>query len=516
MSLKNFSIRSRLYVFAGFCMVMLGLIGGDGLWSLGRAERAFSAYVQTDVNLLTQMADLRSGVGQLRRFEKDLLINLGDVEQLHRYEARWLKQHENLATNLDQMLTLAPQGTLRERLASLQTPLRQYREGFSGIIQRVRAGEFADTREANLATEPIKAPVRALDKELDELTTALNLYGQEKVAELEEGQQRIYVQLLVAMAVGMVAVAVFTWFNVRSIVLPLQQAVESTRRIAEHDLSQALKSSGRDETALLMGSVCDLQNSLRQVVGGVRSSMDSISTAAREVSAGALDLSQRTEQTAARLEETASAMEQLTASVRHNTDAAQQASALANESAQVAQRGVAVVGDVVQTMGEISQSSRRIGEIIAVIDGIAFQTNILALNAAVEAARAGEQGRGFAVVAGEVRSLAQRSASAAKEIKQLITSSGERVDSGAQQVERAGATMGEIATSIGRVSALVQDMSHATREQNVGIGRVSEAIELLDQMTQQNAALVEESAAAAQSLQHQAEQLTGSVAVFRL
>jgi methyl-accepting chemotaxis protein len=253
-----------------------------------------------------------------------------------------------------------------------------------------------------------------------------------------------------------------------------------------------------------------------QVVGEVRNGVESVSTASGEIAAGNQDLSSRTEQQASSLQETAASMEELTTTVKQSADNARQANQLANTASEAASKGGAVVGQVVSTMEEITASSRKIADIISVIDGIAFQTNILALNAAVEAARAGEQGRGFAVVAGEVRNLAQRSAQAAREIKTLISDSVEKVDAGSKQVAEAGATMNEIVTQVRRVTDLIGEISSAALEQSSGIGQVNEAITQMDQVTQQNAALVEQSAAAAASLKAQANQLAEAVAVFKL
>ncbi len=306
------------------------------------------------------------------------------------------------------------------------------------------------------------------------------------------------------------------WLIARSIVTPLQRAVVSTGRIAEGDLREVLQAEGRDETAELLRAVGRMQDSLRTVVGQVRSGVDSITTASAEIAAGNLDLSQRTEEQASSLQQTAAAMEQLTGTVAQSADKARQANQLAQAASSAASNGGEVVREVVGTMEQISASSKRISEIIGTIDGIAFQTNILALNAAVEAARAGEQGRGFAVVATEVRTLAQRSANAAKEIKTLIADSTEKVDAGGRQAGRAGMAMDDIVNQVRRVTDLVAEISSAAVEQSSGIGQVNQAVAQMDQVTQQNAALVEESAAAAQSLSAQAQDLSNVVAVFKM
>jgi methyl-accepting chemotaxis protein len=320
-------------------------------------------------------------------------------------------------------------------------------------------------------------------------------------------------------AIGVVALlfgAMFAVALTRSITRPVAQAKQLADAVAQGDLGHQLTIDGRDEIAELMQSLTSMNAGLRQMVASVRASTDNIGTASSEIATGNQDLSARTEQTASNLQQTASSMEQLTSAVKQSADSARQANQLATSAAEVAARGGVVVSHVVTTMDDINASSKKIFDIIGVIDGIAFQTNILALNAAVEAARAGEQGRGFAVVASEVRSLAQRSAEAAKEIKSLIGSSVEKVEGGSRLVADAGRTMEEIVSSVQRVSDMIGEITAAASEQSDGIGQVNGAVSQLDQMTQQNAALVEQSAAAAESLREQSSKLSEVVAVFKL
>ena len=317
---------------------------------------------------------------------------------------------------------------------------------------------------------------------------------------------------LLAAALGIGCAAYIT----RAITQPINSAVKVAQTVASGDLTSQIEVHTTEETGQLLQALKDMNTSLVSIVGQVRSGTETIATASSEIASGNLDLSSRTEEQASSLEETASSMEELTSTVRQNADNAQQANQLARSASGVAVKGGEVVGKVVQTMDAINDSSRKIVDIISVIDGIAFQTNILALNAAVEAARAGEQGRGFAVVATEVRNLAQRSAGAAKEIKTLIGDSVEAVDAGSKLVAEAGSTMAEIVSSVQRVTDIMAEISLATQEQSSGIDQINQAIGQMDQVTQQNAALVEEAAAAAESLQEQSGQLAGVVSVFKL
>ncbi|MBV6323497.1 methyl-accepting chemotaxis protein [Duganella violaceipulchra] len=323
--------------------------------------------------------------------------------------------------------------------------------------------------------------------------------------------------LLVLLGLAAIVMGVFAaWWITRTITHPINEAVKVAETVSSGDLTSDIQVSSSDETGQLMNALKTMNTSLVNIVGQVRNGTDLMAHASTEIAAGNHDLSSRTEQQASSLQETASSMEELTSTVRFNAENAREANKLAVTASEIASRGGAVVGEVVSTMGSINDSSRKIVDIISVIDSIAFQTNILALNAAVEAARAGEQGRGFAVVASEVRNLAQRSAAAAKDIKGLIDDSVLKVAQGSDLVDKAGQTMSEIVVSIGRVTQIMTQISHASEEQSIGIAQVNDAITQMDQVTQQNAALVEEAAAAAESMQEQSAKLADVVSVFKL
>lgn len=399
----------------------------------------------------------------------------------------------------------------KDALARIASGTEKYLAGMRKAVEMKTAG--ASPEQIDEAVQGIDEEIRYAFDDLTQITRDQTKGAGEAINELVTIGKRI---ILIVAGVCVVLGAVFARLTSRSITRPLNEAVKIAQTVASGDLSTTIDVKAKDETGALLMALRDMNQSLVRIVGEVRNGTDTIATASNEIASGNLDLSSRTESQASSLQETASSMEELTSTVRQNADNARQANTLAVTASEVAMKGGAVVSEVVTTMGSINASSKKIVDIIGVIDGIAFQTNILALNAAVEAARAGEQGRGFAVVAAEVRNLAQRSASAAKEIKSLINDSVDKVDVGSKLVDQAGATMQEVVDSVQRVTSIMGEIMAASEEQSAGIEQVNLAITQVDDITQQNAALVEQAAAAAQSMQDQAQNLAQLVSVFRL
>lgn len=390
----------------------------------------------------------------------------------------------------------------------------QYLNENKKIIALSRANQNDEAREMIRGNS---SKIFSAASEKIEKLSHINIEGGEKASATGDAlystaRRLIIGALLVCVALG----ALEAVWLARIISRPLNTALEVAQTVASGNLTSSIAVTSKDETGQLLQALKDMNASLRNIVGQVREGTDIIATAATQVASGSLDLSARTEQQASSLEETASSMEELTSTVKQNGESARRANELAGTASSIAIQGGEVVTQVVHTMGSINESANRIVDIIGVIDGIAFQTNILALNAAVEAARAGEQGRGFAVVASEVRNLAQRSAAAAKEIKQLINDSVEKVGTGSRLVGQAGTTMQEVVSSVQRVTSIMGEITNAGREQEIGIDQINDAIAQMDTVTQQNAALVEEAAAASASMQEQAEKLSKLVSVFRL
>jgi methyl-accepting chemotaxis protein len=511
--MKNLRIGTRLGV--GFCLVLLSMVlmTAIGLWRMAAVADATHAMMQQPLAKERTISDwyrlIHTSVRRTTAISKSRDASLGpffaeDAASSSKAVIELQKQVQALVETPQEQALLDSLNPIRKQyLATRDQIVKLKQEGLFEQAEQVLNQGFVPTGEAYV--DKLKQLQDMQRASIDARAVQIDaIYSSSRNSLIALGA-----------AVFVLGVAAAVWLTV-GITRPLGRAVRIARTVADKDLSSRIVVETRDETGQLLQALKDMNESLAGVVGQVRAGTEVIATASSQIASGNLDLSSRTEQQASSLEETASSMEELTSTVRQNADNARQANQLAVAASEVAVRGGGEVSQVVATMEAINAASRKIVDIIAVIDGIAFQTNILALNAAVEAARAGEQGRGFAVVASEVRNLAQRSAAAAKEIKQLIDASVDQVDAGSRLVAQAGVTMDEVVDSVRRVTDIMGEITAASREQSEGIEQVNQAITQLDQVTQQNAALVEEAAAAATSLQEQAAGLAEVVQVFKL
>ena len=515
-ALGRLSIRARLYFGTIFSLVLLVIIGAMGFIALDRTRGTLEVLFSQRVQTLTDMSDLRTALGDLRRAEKDIIINFNNTVEVAALRESWGKTLAALRKSLAEVRQVqAGDAAFVAAIDKSLDEIKQYEAGIVPIFDQIERAQI-DGAGGGAYADRLKTHMEATDQLFSRLATS----AREQMQEARQGVDTLAATMSgligVALVLALAVLIPLTYLSVRSITRSLAQARDLAERIAGGDLSRDTQALNHDEVGQLVTAMGRMQQSLRGLVRQVQDAAGNISTASSEIATGNHDLSQRTEQTAANLEEAASSMEMLTSTVQQSAQASRQASDFASSAAEVAARGGAVVSQVVSTMDQITTSSRKIADITGVIDSIAFQTNILALNAAVEAARAGEQGRGFAVVASEVRSLAQRSAGAAKEIKELIGSSVERVEDGSRLVSQAGQTMTEIVGSVRRVSGIIHEITASAAEQSDNIGHISQSVTQLDQMTQQNAALVEQSTAASESLREQALQLTRAVSQFKL
>ncbi|MGB8419019.1 methyl-accepting chemotaxis protein [Paraburkholderia sp.] len=509
---KGITIKARIGLTMAFLAALLVAIGVFGLFGMSRSN---DAYQDTFTNAMPSAVDI--GNAELFAARERLALDraafmagtpdvastLERARSMRTTSDMWWKKYMDLPRDADE-------DRLAQDVIAKRDALHQQLDLFSSTIAANDQTKIVDN-------------AKHLQETYNDLATADDALRKFQFVSAKQGYDSAQNSFevfrtvsAVALLVGVLA-AVMSYLTLsRAIARPLDAALGHFDEISAGDLRRPVVITSRDEMGQLLEGIAKMQRSLTETVRTVRSGSESIATATRQIAAGNIDLSSRTEEQASALQETASSMEELTGTVKQNADNARQASSLAANASEIANKGSAVVGQVVGTMGDINQSSAKIADIISIIEGIAFQTNILALNAAVEAARAGEEGRGFAVVAGEVRSLAQRSSAAAKEIKELIDTSVERVQSGSALVDEAGRTMTEIIGAVQRVTDIMGEIAAASEEQSSGIDQVARAVTQMDEVTQQNAALVEEAAAAASSLEDQAGKLRTAVAVFQL
>ena len=510
---NKITIKARLIFVIGFLCVLTVAMGALGLFNLSASNASLQTVYQDRVVPLQQLGDINVLMQQNQIAIASVLTEdpqtfddtIADVEKrIAAISGLW---NAYMGTYLT-----SDEKALAERFVASRT--RFVKEGLKPALAALHA------RDVRTASTILHGPMAAsYDVAHQDMRALVQLQLRVAGSEYDKAKSRYQTVLSGSIALTGVGVAIGLLFGIWLIIgigRSLREALYLAQRVAEGDLTHAVTIKSSDEIGQLLQALKRMTEGLVRIVAEVRTSTHTIATASTQIATGNLDLSSRTEEQASSLEETASSMEELTSTVRQNADNARQANQLAVSASEVAVRGGAVVSQVVETMGSINDSSKKIVDIIGVIDGIAFQTNILALNASVEAARAGEQGRGFAVVAGEVRNLAQRSASAAKEIKSLIGDSVAKVDAGSRLVEEAGATIGEVVTSVRHVTDIMGEIMAASQEQSAGIEQVNQAVMQMDQVTQQNAALVEEAAAAADSLKDQAESLAQVVSVFKL
>ncbi|MDP9902785.1 methyl-accepting chemotaxis protein [Variovorax ginsengisoli] len=513
MKLSNLKVATRLGVGFGAVVLMLVAIAAIAISRIHLINSSVDLILKDRFVKVQLATGIQMEIDTQARLLRNALIadDAGTIQAYFDRIHTSIERSDALVTRL-KAISVAPQAVvLADELIAKQASYVDARNKFIALVkdgQDEAAGAFI-LKDMSAVQSAFFSAVGAM---VDFQTQRMNDDGQEA---RDAGDSAIRITLGIAMAAALVAIGLAMLIS-RSITRPLARAVVVAETVASGDLLTRIDSDATDETGQLLRALKAMQESLTDVVGKVRSGTDTIATASSQIAAGNQDLSSRTEQQASSLEQTAASMEELTSTVKQNADNARQANQLAVSASDVAVKGGAVVGQVVTTMASIETSSRKIVDIISVIDSIAFQTNILALNAAVEAARAGEQGRGFAVVASEVRNLAQRSAAAAKEIKDLIDDSVGNVSAGTRLVEQAGQTMEEIVGSVQRVTDIMGEITAASQEQTTGIEQINQAITQMDQVTQQNAALVEEAASAASSLREQAHTLVSTVAVFKL
>ena len=513
MKFSNLKIGVRLGLGFGLVLALMLALAVVGLARMSHIKHSLDGIVNDNNIQIKAISEMRQSVMSIGLATRNMVL-ISDPDQADSEGERIVDdrdEYKSYVETLQRLVTTDSGKALLARIAAAQAATDPLTDQVVALLKQQKRAEATA-----MLVEQVWGKQRSWISTLDQMVRLQERRADEATEAAAASYQLALVLTLALSAAALLLGVATAWGVTRSITGPLRQAVGLARRVAKGDLRGELTSTSKDEAGQLTQALIDMHDSLVQIVSEVRSGTATIAVASGEITAGNLDLSSRTEQQASTLEETASSMEQLMATVKQNAENARQADVLARSASAIAIQGGTVVNQVVHTMGSINTSAKRIVDIIGVIDGIAFQTNILALNAAVEAARAGEQGRGFAVVASEVRSLAHRSAAAAKEIKLLIEDSVQQVDTGTRLVDQAGATMQEIVASVKRVNDIMDAITVASDEQTSGIEQINAAVSQMDAVTQQNAALVEQAAAAAEALQEQADALADVVNIFRL